>query len=304
MRYQWRPDLTRSIARSRSGNWARADLQSFVARGLIVALFFAGAFAIDRLTGQRYSSMLGSVAITGSVVSLFPAVRPALVALGGYGATWLGFNLVRAVADDADAGLGVGHQDLAASVEGAMFGGGLPSAWLQETFHEPGQVHALDLALALVHASFFVAPFAVAAVLWWTRRAAFAQYCQATAIAFGLGLVGFVALPTAPPWLSSPETVERIAIHALALGSSGRDPALAFEPNHVAALPSVHVAAAVLVYLASRAGRFGWRVAGAAYAAVMSLAVVYLGEHYLLDVLLGWTIALAGWRLARWRPVP
>ena len=71
-----------------------------------------------------------------------------------------------------------------------------------------------------------------------------------------------------------------------------------FEPNDLAALPSVHVAATVLVCLASlRVGRFAG-VLGALYALAMTIAVVYLGEHFVLDALLGWAVALAGWNVA------
>ena len=37
----------------------------------------------------------------------------------------------------------------------------------------------------------------------------------------------------------------------------------------------------------------------------MSVAVVYLGEHYVLDVLTGWSIAWISWYLARqWVGIP
>lgn len=32
----------------------------------------------------------------------------------------------------------------------------------------------------------------------------------------------------------------------------------------------------------------------------MSVAVVYLGEHYVIDVVLGWAVAMIGWRLSLW----
>jgi len=301
MRYLLRPDqtLNRSLARGRSIAGSRSFPRSVVARGIAVAVFFGIAFAVDQLTGQRYSTVLGSAAIVGSVLTLFPGVRLATFALGGYGAIWVGFNLVRAVADDA--GLAVADRGVVSSIEAGLFRGALPSAWLQSTFHEPGRVQVHDVGLALVHASFFVTPFAVAVVLWWKRRTLFAQYSQATAFAFGLGLVGFLLLPTAPPWLSNPDSVTRVTVRALSLGAPvGGSPELGFEPNHVAALPSVHVAAAVLVCLALGTDSGRWWIPGAAYAVTMSVAVVYLGEHFLLDALLGWVIALAGWRLARW----
>lgn len=264
-----------------------------------MVVFFGIAFAIDQLTGQRYSAVLGSAAIVGSVLALFPAVRPAMLALGGYGAIWVGFNLVRAVTDDA--GLAVADRDAVSAVEARAFGGVLPSTWLQDTFHEPARVQAHDVAMALVHASFFVTPFVVAVVLWWKRRTLFAQYRRATVFTFGLGLAGFLLLPTAPPWLSDPDSVTRVTVRALSLGvPTGGSLELGFEPNHVAALPSVHVAAAVLGCLALGSGSGRWWIPGAAYAAAMTLAVVYLGEHFVLDALLGWIAALAGWRLARW----
>ncbi len=118
-------------------------------------------------------------------------------------------------------------------------------------------------------------------------------------------------LPTAPPWLIETESVTRVTVHALAdlsLGDTGsagpfgapttQDPRLGFEPNHVAALPSVHVAAAVLVSLAMRSAWARLSFVGVAYAMAMTLAVVYLGEHFVMDAPLGWAVALIGWWLA------
>ncbi len=185
-----------------------------MARGVTVAVLFGIAFAIDQLTGQRYSAVLGSAAIVGSVLGLLPAVCAALLALGGYGAIWVGFNLVRAVADDA--GLAVAGQTFVSSIEAAAFGGSLPSEWLQNRFYDPGNIQAHDIVLALIHASFFITPFILAVALWRKRRAVFYRYSGATAIAFGLGLVGFVLLPTAPPWLGEPGEVTRVTTQALA----------------------------------------------------------------------------------------
>lgn len=312
MGYQSRPDqgLNRSTIRNRPSVRSRSFPLPIVARGITVALFFGITFAIDQLTGQRYSVVLGSAAIVGSVLSVFPAIRPTAIALGGYGAIWLGFNLARAAADDA--GLAVAGQTFVASIEASAFGGSLPSEWLQNRFYDPGNIQAHDIVLALIHASFFITPFILAVALWRKRRAVFYRYSWATAIAFGLGLAGFVLLPTAPPWLGEPGEVTRVTIHVLAAlspgdgGSAGtiggpvtEEPRLGFEPNHVAALPSVHVAAAVLVFLAMRHAPVRLSLLGIAYAMAMTVAVVYLGEHYVLDALLGWAAALIGWRVAQ-----
>ncbi len=312
MRFQMPPGRELKFTRSRilSADWWLAAVTRFWP----VIAWFALAFAIDRITGQQYSPVLGSTAILGSLWTVFPAVRPTTLVLGAYALIWVAFNLVRAVADDI--GLALTSATTVSSIESALFDGTLPAQRLQDRFHDPQHLQAHDLALALVHASFFVVPFLVGLALWWKRRPMFMVYGRATAVAFGFGLLGFVLAPTAPPWLSEPESVTRVTTGVLSAlfpgesGPSAQDPRLGFEPNHIAALPSVHVAAAVLVFLA-------WRrtispspgtalaplaalaaLAALAYPLAMTVAVVYLGEHFILDAVLGWVVALLAWRLA------
>ena len=73
------------------------------------------------------------------------------------------------------------------------------------------------------------------------------------------------------------------------------------EPNPIAAMPSIHFAAtALLVGPAFRAGRV-MASSVIVYTGLMGLALVYLGEHYVLDLLAGGILATIGWRLAgRW----
>jgi len=308
MRYLPRPihPLRNTISAANQTGAHSSRLREFGARCLPVILFFALAFALDQLTQQRYSAVFGSAAIVASVLSVLPMVRPAAVAIGTYGGIWIGFNLLRAWADDA--GLALGSQSSVARFEAALFGGALPAQWLQERFYDPERTQLPDILLALVHASFFVMPFVVAGVLWVRYRMVFGRYCWATAVAFGLGVIGFLLLPTAPPWMSDADTVTRVTIQALALDDGGSAPVvggwriedsrLGFEPNHMAAMPSVHVAAAVLVGLAIRTVAPRLSVVGNGYALAMSLAVVYLGEHFVVDAVAGWVIALLGWLLA------
>lgn len=173
MRYLIRPDQTlrRSLTRSRSTSRIHPQLHLIAARRVPVCIFFAIAFILDQVTQQRYSAILGSAAIVGSVLSVFPALRPATIALGGYGVIWLAFNLVRAVADDA--GLAVAGQTVVSRFEATLFGGTLPAQWVQDRFYDPVQIQVHDTALALMHVSFFVWPFMAGVVLWSKRRAVF-----------------------------------------------------------------------------------------------------------------------------------
>ncbi len=306
---RWRqPGLNQdAYHRSRQFNEPGAGVLNKARRFLPTLSFFAIAFTVDQLTGQRYSSVWGSAAIIASAVSLFPAIRPALAAFGGFTAIWVVFNLARAVADTTPLALAGAHA--VSRWESALFGGRLPSEYLQLWLYDVGDIQVYDGALSIVYGSFFIAPFLVAGVVWWKRRSLFPRYAAATAICFGIGLVGFVLLPTAPPWLSDSDDVRRIthqvveSTTGVSLGGDGGGAVdregFRFEPNHLAALPSVHVAAVVMVFLVLRQFGRALSLAGGVYALAMTFSVVYLGEHFVIDAVLGWVLALAGWGIAR-----
>ena len=173
MRLQMPPGRSLKFTRSR---FLSANLWLWLVRRSWPAIaWFALAFVIDQITGQRYSPVLGSAAILGSLLGVFPAIRPATLALGAYGLVWVGFNLVRAIADNV--GLAATSATTVSSIESALFNGTLPTQRLQERFHDPERIQAHDIALAIVHASFFVVPFLIGLALWWKRRPVFATYC-------------------------------------------------------------------------------------------------------------------------------
>ncbi len=208
------------------------------------------------------------------------------------------FSLARAVADQSP--IVIANADAAPRLESGLFGGRLPSEYLQTRLFDPGRVDGADIVLSVVDGSFFVSPFVAAGLIWWKRRSLFRQYALATAITFAFGLVGFVLLPTAPPWLSDPDDVTRITHHVLrdtaGVSLGGDDGGTVaregfwFEPNHLAA-----------VLLVLRSFGRGALAVGAVYAMAMSYSVVYLGEHFVIDAVLGWVVALAGWGIVpRW----
>jgi membrane-associated phospholipid phosphatase len=62
--------------------------------------------------------------------------------------------------------------------------------------------------------------------------------------------------------------------------------------NKVAAVPSLHAATALLIamFFWSRTKRWRWLLA--LYPVAMAASLVYLGEHYVSDILLGWLYAV------------
>jgi membrane-associated phospholipid phosphatase len=131
---------------------------------------------------------------------------------------------------------------------------------------------------------------------------------------FDLGLIGYWAVPTAPPWYASlygrldehgEIAVRRMMVeHGQAFWKDGWEPLYSFlGGNPLAAMPSLHFATSLMAaHLLAEAGPVEGAV-GWAYALTLGFALVYLGEHYLIDLLAG-TALTEGVRAAAPRAAP
>jgi hypothetical protein len=210
------------------------------------------------------------------------------------------YDLSRGLAD----GLGVAvHVTELAAVDRWLGDGVLPTVWLQEHW---GAAWWAAVA-SLVYASHFVVTPLVLALLWLRDRARWAGYARLVLALSAAGLVTYVLYPAAPPWLASRdgviEHVDRISSSGWAVLGLPKAGALLDsgqgQVNPVAAVPSLHTAFAVLTCLAllPLARHLGQRLALVAYAVVMPLVLVWSGEHYVIDTLLGALYAGAVWML-------
>jgi membrane-associated phospholipid phosphatase len=183
----------------------------------------------------------------------------------------------------------------------ALFGG-VPTVWLQEHLYRPGHVHWWDVLVSWVYFSHFVVSLGVAVVLWLRSRALWAAFMRRWFFLTAAGLLTYFAFPAAPPWYASkygylPETVYRISgegWNAIGLHGAGKllnvGQALS---NPVAAMPSLHSGFAMLVvaFFFSRVRR-RWIPLLLLYPLAMTFSLVYSGEHYVIDVLVGWSYVL------------
>lgn len=147
-----------------------------------------------------------------------------------------------------------------------------------------------DMARA-VHLTFFLLPPGLGLALSLQgKNALFSRYAHALALAFSAGLIVYTIAPTAPPWFAD----NRIEI----LLVPDPDPAfrLKWDPNPFAAFPSMHVAVATVTACAL-ATRYHWPAY--LYPALMTWALVYLGEHYLIDAGGGLATGLIAWSVTR-----
>lgn len=178
-------------------------------------------------------------------------------------------------------------------------------------------VAAADLAAGIPYFAFVY--FAVGYAIWLRSRDVRKMSLFAWAFAFAnwISFVVWIALPVAPPWyvhahgctvslaaLPSPAGLSRV--DAL-LGISYFGGFYSRAASVFGALPSMHCAYPMLGLFSA------WREAGRkeralhiAYAAWMAASAVYLGHHWVLDVVAGWATAFAGVKLARlvleWNP--
>jgi hypothetical protein len=232
--------------------------------------------------------------------------------LKGVVVDWLPFFLVLTAYDLARGGvdgwLAPTHFLPQADVDRWLFLGGVPTVWLQAHLHEPGRVQWFEVAAFVVYVShFFVTPL-LAAVLWVRDRWRFRRFAAALALLTLLGCLTFVAFPAAPPWMASEHGLigptTRLIPQLWTWSGIGAETGVVgtgyHYANEVAAVPSLHAALALLVAMSVWPGRWWTRVLVGAYPLAMAFAIVYTGEHYVADVLLGWLYAVVSFLAIRW----
>ena len=212
------------------------------------------------------------------------------------------YNLSRGFADDYFAP----HVTELIHADEWMFGwatgGEVPTVWLQEHLYHP-DVRWYDVLASFVYFSHFVAALTAAVVLWMKSRPRWAAFMRRWFALSLAGLITYFAYPAAPPWWASvhgflPVEVVRISNRGwqeFGLHGAGNTlNVLQLASNPVAAMPSLHTGFAlfvVLFFLPSVKRR--WWPLLLAYPLAMTFTLVYTGEHYVIDVLVGWAYVAA-----------
>lgn len=246
------------------------------------------------MTGREQASRHGPVA------QLLIAWSPLSLILVAYAAAqWVSAPLAdgRAVGDTNRLGFGL-HVSGPAAADQQVFET-VPSVWLQQHLVD-GSTHWYDAVAALVYVTHFVSIPLVTAVVWFRLRDRFASWLTSVVTFTVVGMAGYVVYPAAPPWMASDlgeiGAVDRVSLigwEHLGLTAVARVSALGQDgSNPVAAMPSLHAGAALLVagFLWPVVRRW-WRGVLAAYVLTMGLVLVYTGEHYVVDVVAGWLTA-------------
>jgi membrane-associated phospholipid phosphatase len=185
-------------------------------------------------------------------------------------------------------------------VDRAIGGGELPNVRVQRALAGLGKANVVDRFLSWVHWSWFFEPHAALAWILAHDQEQFARSARQMSGVYDLGCIVYAAVPTAPPWWASEEgyTDAKIRRIMVEVGEEEWGKAWPFlydalGGNPWAAMPSLHfatslMAALLLSEMGVREGIAGWTYAGA-----LGFAVVYLGDHSVVDLLAGASLVFA-----------
>jgi membrane-associated phospholipid phosphatase len=172
--------------------------------------------------------------------------------------------------------------------------GRLPNTRLQQRLARLPRVGLVNRVLTWTHWLWFFEPYVALALVLVRNNERFPRAARQMAAVFDIGCAVYFVLPTAPPWWSSEqgltgEEVRRIMVEVgeETWGSAWPKMYDALGGNPWAAMPSLHFATSLVAALSlAEAGKvegaLGWT-----YAGTLGFGLVYLGEHYVTDLLAG-----------------
>jgi hypothetical protein len=179
-----------------------------------------------------------------------------------------------------------------------VLGLGVPPTLRLQRLSTPGQINRFERVLVWCHWLWFFVPHSSVAYVLVRKPERFPASAARTYAVFNTGAVFYWAVPTAPPWWAAARGhfgagqdahVRRMMIEYGEQFWQDRWGALydVLGGNPLAAMPSLHFATSLMAaHLLSEvdpvAGALGWT-----YASVLGLALVYLGEHYAIDLVAG-----------------
>jgi hypothetical protein len=188
------------------------------------------------------------------------------------------------------------------AVDRAIGLGTPPTLRLQRAFSTPGRINRFERVLVWCHWMWFFVPHGSVLYVLARDPERFASAAARMYAVFDLGAVFYWSIPTAPPWYAAQhgELEDRRTAQTRRMmieygeqfwGDRWTDLYDVLGGNPLAAMPSLHfatslMAAHVLGETGPVAGALGWT-----YAGLLGLALVYLGEHYVADLLAGAALA-------------
>lgn len=189
-------------------------------------------------------------------------------------------------------------------IEQRIFGM-IPTIELQRMLYSINNISWIDYLSTILYFLHFALPLAFGYILWLINRNYFKQFVTGILILSYSAWITFLIYPSAPPWLAGnkgyiPKVYKILDTTLSTFPDKWNLPTIYhnFNPNLVAAIPSLHAAYPLLVLLF--AVRFFKRKAlpFIFYVLAIWFSIVYLGEHYIVDIIAGAIYAVISYFVA------
>ncbi len=257
--------------------------------GLLIAFF---ATKRTFLTPDTLFLVLLAIAI------VFGQARAFVYRFLPFVALLLVYDSFRSIADDLNSFV---HFTEMIQADRWLFGGYLPTATLQSWWWH-GVVQWYDFYFYFLYTMHFVVPILLAVLIWKIRESLYWPFVGALVILSFGAFITYIFFPAAPPWMASDlgyiEPIHRVSSDIwFAMGIQNFSTVYGnLSPNKVAAVPSLHAAYPVLLLLFA-AKLFTWRKMWwlVFYPVSVWIGIFYLGEHYVVDAILGGLYAIGAY---------
>ena len=170
----------------------------------------------------------------------------------------------------------------------------IPTITLQNLFYSPSGTSWLDYFATMFYFLHFALPLSFGFLLWMINRSYFKYFVTGILLLSYAGWITFLIYPAAPPWMAAEQGylsgVHKILdVTLLTFPDKWNLPSVYhnFNPNPVAAMPSLHAGYPLLILLF--AIRF-FKLKALLFAPFVLgvwVSLVYLGEHYVVDIIGG-----------------
>lgn len=193
----------------------------------------------------------------------------------------------------------------------ALMFGREPVSTLQGWLYTPGDPRWWDYLALVVYSMHFALPCIFAFLLWITRKERFWRFTIAFCLMTYSAFAFFLLYPAAPPWLANSwGVVSGIGWPAGSVTASiGVAPIQALDtvsiwqnasPHPVAAMPSLHAGFPWLILLFA-VRYFRWKgLLVVPYNLALWFSVVYLANHWVVDILAGMAWATLAFVITDW----
>ncbi len=291
-----RQSIKEFISKLRSHQW-----RGYVLVGLVIYLILINQLIRVRPDHVFVALLLFSLALGKGRVKRFTIDWAPWIIF------WICYDMMRGIADNLR---GVINVVLPYKVEyaifGKLFGGVIPAFYFQDIQQQlDGTLlkNILDASGGLFYTLHFGIPLLIGWVFWHTTddRKMFYRFVWTMTLLNFSALATFILYPAAPPWyvysygFGQPPHTYYWGLGAGALVNVDRMIGMnffqtlwgGFNPNHFAAIPSLHgaypVAAAFFVYKKFRR----YPLLLAMYPLGVWFSAVYLNQHYIIDLFIG-----------------